>query len=268
MKIAFLLPILLTVACTSQTPSATTETVTAPPAETAMKVPAGEETGILTYCWRGALEGPLPVQLQYQVEGDVVTGSIQYLNTKNRAPIPLIGSVGNNEFRLLEFAPDGNITGIISGKREGKTLVGNWYSPTTGKTRKMELSGVDTAIPTHTTAALPADIGGSYSYAYGENGPQGTLTLKPLAGGKALLEISAVTNEPARNIADVPPDTVTLEGDRIIYRFPETPECSFQVFFYRNFATVKYMNDGKGTPCTSQFGHNATVEGTFLKTGK
>ncbi len=265
MKIAFLLPILLTAACTSQTPSATTETATAPTAETAPKVPAGEETGILTYCWRGELEGALPVQLQYQVEGDVVTGSIQYLNTKTRTPISLIGSVENNEFRLLEFAPDGNITGIISGKREGKTLVGSWYSPTTSKTRKMQLSGIDTTIPTHTTAALPADIGGRYSYAYGEDGPQGTLTLKPLAGGKAMLEISAVTNEPARNIADVPSDTVTLEGDRIIYRFPETPECSFQVRLYKGFALVNYLTNAG---CTSQFGHNATVEGTFLKTGK
>ena len=261
MKAAFLLFLCLATACTSKTPSAP-ETATVPPAENHTEVPAGAETGIPTYCWRGDLEGAIPVQLQYQVEGDIVTGSIQYLATKNRLPIPLIGTVGNNELRLLEFAPNGNITGIITGKREGEKLVGDWFSPTTRKTRNMDLSAVDTLIPTHTTAAVPERRGGRYSYSYGEEGPQGTLTLKTLAGGKAVLEISAVTGAPAFNLADIGADTVTLEGDRILYRFPDAPECSFQVRFYKDFAVVNYLsNEG----CTSQFGHNATVEGIFLK---
>jgi hypothetical protein len=265
MKIALLLPLLLVVACTSPTPSVT-ETATAPlPEERPVKTTPPEETGIPTYCWRGNLEGNIPMQLQYQVEGDVVTGSLQYLATKKQEPITLIGSVENGEFRLLEFETNGNITGIISGKREGQTFVGDWFSPTTRKTRKMELTKVDTTLPTKSTAALPADLGGSYSYAYGAEGPQGTLTLKPLAGGKALLEISAVTGAPAFNIADIGVDTVTLEGDRIVYQFPEAPECSFQVRLYKGFAMVNYLTDGG---CTSQFGHNATVEGIFLKRNK
>ena len=267
MKYFFVPLILLLTACTSQSTTTTVATDTPPPANPMPAKPAQEaETGILTYCWRGNLEGNIPVQLQYQVEGDVATGSIQYLATKNKSAIPLIGSVENGEFRLLEFEKNGNITGIISGKREGQTFVGDWFSPTTRKTRKMELPAVDTTLPTKSTAALPADLGGSYSYAYGAEGPQGTLTLKPLAGGKALLEISAVTGAPAFNIADIGVDTVELEaGDRIVYRFPDSPECSFQVRLYKGFAVVNYLTDAG---CTSQFGHNATVEGTFLKRSK
>ncbi len=263
MKFLFLFSTLIFLSCTAPKPGAPEKPV---PSALPAKAPAGGETGILTYCWRGNLDGNIPVQLQCQVEGNIVTGRILRLSVMKPLFTNLIGTVENKEFRLLEFVSDGNIVSVISGKREGTLLVGNCTSTQTQQERNMKLSQVDTTLPVTTIAARPTEVGGSYSYNYSQEGPQGTLTLKPLAGGKALLEISAVTSAPGRNIADVGPDTVEIEnGNRVIYRFPDAPECSFQVRFYRNFAVVNYLQEGG---CTGQFGHNATVEGIFLKTGK
>ena len=53
-----------------------------------------------------------------------------------------------------------------------------------------------------------------------------------------------------------------IAGEIPCYKVAETENCEFKVKFYQDFVFVNYT---KGT-CAGQFGHNATVDGIFIKT--
>ena len=79
---------------------------------------------------------------------------------------------------------------------------------------------------------------------------------------KAIFGITSVTGEPARNLAQIDDDTISLTSTRFIYKVPDTNDCEFEVRFYKGFAFIRYT---KGF-CDGQFGMNATIDGIFLKT--
>jgi hypothetical protein len=213
-------------------------------------------------CWQGTLNGKTPVIVHYQVKDDIVAGYIIYLNTKNKTPIKLIGSIEEkNYFRLLEFDNTGNITGIITGTPAAKKFSGFWFSPKSRKELSLELTVKDTTILSENISADPKEIFGNYYYQYSDAGSTGGLGITKISNARASFNINAVTSEPARNIADISTDTITLSRNEFQYHVPDTDDCDFRVRFYKGFASVKYT---KGD-CEGQFGHNATVEGIFLK---
>jgi hypothetical protein len=190
-------------------------------------------------------------------------GEITYLNTRSKAPIRLRGTIeADHTYHLLEFDKAGTITGIIIGRPAGPAFTGRWYSPTTDQELALKLVKKEVRVASVPIRAKAGQSFGSYSYRYGAAGRQGTCTLTRLGAGKASFELVAVTNAPARNIADVPLDTVSLTGSAFTYALPDAPNCAFQVRFYHDFMVVRYTKGG----CASQFGHNATVEGVYLKT--
>lgn len=214
-------------------------------------------------CWVGNLAGRIPVLVHYQRDGEIVVGEITYLNTKHKTPIRLLGTVtANKTYRLLEFDQAGTITGIITSHPVGRAFTGQWSSPTTGRELPLQLARKDMRMVSAAIRADPAHLSGTYFYRYGVAGRQGTFTLTRLASGRASFELVAVTDAPARNIADVPLDTVNLAGTAFTYAVAETDNCAFQVRFYKDFMVVRYT---KGD-CAVQFGHNATAEGIFIKT--
>ncbi len=214
-------------------------------------------------CWKGTLKGNIPVFIHYQLDSNLIIGEITYLNTKENLPIKLLGTIENDKsYRLLEFEESGNITGIITGLPTDKIFNGSWFSPRTRKELDVNLVQKDTNIISYKTDIKLQEIFGNYHYQYSEAGYQGDFEIKKLLHSKASFAITSVTNEPARNVAQINTDTISLNTTQFNYQLPETKDCEFQVNFYKGFAYIRYT---KGY-CDGQFGNNATIDGIFLKT--
>ena len=213
-------------------------------------------------CWTGTLNNKTPIIITYQVNDSIVTGHIVYQNTKDKKPITLIGTVESDQsLRLLEFEANGNITGIITGTPAEKVFNGTWFSPKSRKELTLKAVKKDTVLPVKDIETTLPQVFGQYHYQYSEAGYQGDFDIKKLPGAKAAFGISSVTGAPARNIAQVDDDTITLNKTQFSYKLADTEDCGFIVKFYKGFAYVKYTKEF----CDGQFGHNATIEGIFLK---
>ncbi len=214
-------------------------------------------------CWTGTLNGKTPIFIHYQVDSNVIVGEITYLNTRDKLPIRLFGTVEEDKsYRLLEFDKTGNITGIIEGTPTEKEFKGSWVSPRTKKELSMKLQSKDTLISSPSIKPDPNQIFGDYHYQYGENGYNGDFEFNKVGDGKAAFHILSLTNvERGPNIAEVEKDTIAFSGDNFIYKIPESDNCEFKVIFYKDFA---YINYTRGY-CESQFGLNATIDGIYLK---
>lgn len=214
-------------------------------------------------CWTGTLDSKTPIFIHYQLDSKLIIGEIIYLNTKDKLPITLLGTVEDDKsYRLLEYESTGNITGIISGLPSGMIFNGTWFSPKTRKELTVNLVKKDTAILAVATETKLPDIFGEYHYQFSQAGYQGNLEIKQLYNSKASFGITSVTSEPARNVAQIDNDIIELNATQFIYKLPETKECEFQVKFYKGFAYIKYTNGF----CDGQFGNNATIEGIYIKT--
>lgn len=212
--------------------------------------------------WTGTINNKIPVFLNYAVLENVIAGEITYLNTKDKKPIKILGSIEEDKtYRLLEFEPSGNITGVLTGKPTAQSFTGNWSSPKTRKELSLNLQHKDTTIKPITIIPAGNDIAGNYRYQYSEKGYQGGVDIKKVSEKKIAFSISSVTSAPARNIAEVEKDTVELKGNSLIYTIPGSNNCEFKMTFYKGFLAVRYT---KGY-CTGQFGNNATIDGLFLK---
>jgi hypothetical protein len=216
-------------------------------------------------CWSGTLAQKVPVFIHYQVSEDIVSGTITYLNTKSKTPIRLIGTIASDgQFRLLEFEASGNITGIITGQPGQQEFSGSWFSPRTRKSLDMQLVQSDSLVEATAISAAADQLYGDYHYQYSEDGPRGDFSISSVDKDRAAFQIFSVTSDPARNMADVGTDTVKLSGTSFIYKIPDTDSCEFKVRCYKDFVHIDYTRGY----CDGQFGHNATIEGIFLKVAK
>ena len=211
--------------------------------------------------WTGTINNKIPVSLVYTLKDSLITGSITYLNTTKKEPIKIIGTLEEGDYRLLEFEKSGNITGILSGTPTSDSFVGTWFSPKSRKDLPFSLKLSESAKTHIKDSSIGNTVFGKYTYQYGEDGPTGSLTITDLGDNKAAFSINSVTGEPAYNLADLPTDTIEFHGNTFTYPLPDSDNCEIKVSFYPGFAFVKYT---KG-PCEGYFGHNATVEGVFLK---
>lgn len=213
-------------------------------------------------CWKGTINTKTPVFLHYQLEDDVLVGEITYLNTKQRKPIKIIGTIADDaSLRILEFEKDGNITGIMLGTPNQKELKGTWFSPKTRKELNLCLTKYDTIIKDTSIQPELKNIFGDYHYQYSLDGYQGDFNISKINENQASFEIFSVTGEPSRNIADVEKDTISIKGNKFHYKVGYKEDCEFDVTFYKDFVYIKYTNG----ECDGVFGHNATVSGIFLK---
>jgi len=214
-------------------------------------------------CWTGALNDKTPIFIHYKLDSNVIVGEITYLNTKDRSPIRLLGTIEDSKnYRLLEFDQTGNITGVIVGKPMEKAFNGIWVSPKKKKELSMSLSAKDTSVSTADIRPNKNQIFGRYHYQYGENGFSGDFDINNIVGNKIDFHILSLTNvERGPNIAEVETDTIPMTGDSFVYKIPDTDSCEFKVKFYKDFAYISYT---KGY-CAGQFGLNATIDGLYLK---
>ncbi|MDN3693830.1 hypothetical protein QWZ06_16790 [Chryseobacterium tructae] len=223
-----------------------------------VKIQSGKEIS-----WKGLLNGKTPVFMHYQIDDNIIVGEITYLNTKNKLPITLLGTIeSDNSYRILEFEKSGNITGVITGKPTGGDFKGSWFSPKTRKELVLNLTKKDTAIASRGIETKVEDLFGHYHYQYSEAGYQGDLVIKKQPNSKAVFGITSVTGEPGRNLAQIDDDTINLKTTNFTYKLADTDDCEFKVKFYKGFAVVQYTQG----VCSGQFGMNATIHGIYLKT--
>ena len=215
-------------------------------------------------CWAGTLNEKTSVFIHYQLDSNLIVGEITYLNTKDKQPITLLGTIEDDKsYRLLEFDKTGNITGVIEGKPADKSFDGLWVSPKTSKQLSMKLSLKDTLINSPDIKADESQIFGNYHYQFGDKGYNGDFDINKIAGNKIDFNILSLTNiEKGPNIAEVEKDTITMTGNSFIYKIPESDNCEFKTTFYKDFVFICYT---KGY-CSGQFGLNATIDCIYLKT--
>ena len=215
-------------------------------------------------CWIGTLNGKTPIFIHYRLDSTVIVGEITYLNTKEKQPITLLGTIEEaKSYRLLEFDKTGNITGVIEGTPTASTFDGTWVSPKTKKELEMKLQSKDTIGISTSIEPDSNQVFGDYHYQFGNKGYNGDLEFSKVGNGKAAFHILSLTNlERGPNVAEVEKDTINFSGNSFIYKIPESSNCEFKVTFCKRFAYVNYT---KGY-CESQFGLNATIDGIYLKT--
>lgn len=228
------------------------------------EAPQKTETAEHNLTWVGTINEKIPVFLHFQTDGVVAVGEIVYLNTKNKTPIRLIGKIEESKnYFFREYEDTGNITGIISGTLEEDKFSGSWYAPGKNIDWKIELTPKDTLIPSTEIQADMDDVFGNYHYQYGEQGYQGDVTMKREADGTQSFSLFSMTQAPGRNMAEIE-TSLALTKPEFLYKISEEGdegECECKVRFYKGFAFVTYTQ----TDCFGYFGHNATVEGIFLK---
>ncbi|GAB2777669.1 hypothetical protein GCM10027275_21060 [Rhabdobacter roseus] len=211
--------------------------------------------------WEGKINEKTAVFLHYQIQDEVVVGELTYVDTKEKVPIRIIGTTDEGgDFRLMEFDKTGNITGILTGTSSGEVFTGHWFSPKTRKEWTLTMSKVDTLIRAERIETSVENITGAYHYQYTEAGRQGDLDIAQVSPGHMSFGIFSVTEDPARNMAQIETDTVRAATD-FIYKVPESDDCAFRIRFFKEFAFVNYT---KGY-CEGMFGHNATIDGVFYK---
>ena len=213
-----------------------------------------------TYAWKGTINSKINVWIQYSISGKLLEGEIIYVNTPKKIPIKLIGTVQEDKsYRLLEFDKTGNITGIITGIPKQNRFTGTWFAPKTRKELSISLTSSKSKL-TNTALSPSSNIFGEYYYQYGKGGYNGTLRINKVGASKLAFDIFSTTGEPANNMAIVERDTIATIGSQFIYTIPDS-DCRFKVAFYEGFAFVSYTNGY----CEGQFGHNASINGIFLK---
>lgn len=212
--------------------------------------------------WKGFVNGKIAVFIHYTQYGNILRGEITYLNRSTANPLTLLGKRIDSSFILYEYMPDGMITGMITGRQTGNDFTGVWSKPGSDHNYKIHMVTYDTLINTTTLDVNPDSIYGQYYYQYGQKGYQGELTLKHAAEGKAILRLWSVTSAPARNIADIGEDTVSVKDKTVVYQIPGSDSCIIQIQFFKSFAAVSYLRNGG---CNDMFGANASVKGLFYK---
>ena len=230
---------------------------------------------IYAHAWEGKLGGKIPVFIHYTIKDSILSGQVTYLNTKARKPIRIIGEIqANNYYRILEFDKNALITGIWTLKIKGNSCTGTWfappksgwYDPDNNKEFTVKATPSDSLIPEWNLSPNPNKLFGRYEYNYTkENGNVGHFTLNKLTDNRADFEILGISSAPGFNIASIEETDVDFEGGKdtqFLFKLSDSKDCDFKVIFYNDFATVRYTN---GYCQTGYFGHNATVEGLFLK---
>ena len=83
---------------------------------------------------------------------------------------------------------------------------------------------------------------------------------KELGGDDVEFTFNCITGGPGYNMAMVEKSTATVSGGELTYKLPEFA-CKFKIRFYDGFATVRFLDE----QYDCGFGHNATIEGEFVK---
>lgn len=224
---------------------------------------AQQKTGYAHNTFSGLIDRKIPVELKVSTLNNVVSGSIRYLKTTDKKPIKIIGKLDKgNHYHLEEFEKDGNISGIIDAVLNDGKLEGSWSSTKNENVYPLALN-VKADINSKPEIFSPSPAGhfeGTYTYQYGTEGYQGSITIKKIKDQMYSYDIGSVTRAPGRNIADASGEVMIKNNQ---FTIEVNKSCSFHAEFYNGFLMIATGNRERTAGC--EFGLNATLDGTFLK---
>ena len=212
-------------------------------------------------CWTGMIDNKIPVFLHFQIDDDVLSGKIYYLDTTDKPPITLIGIIEyDKSYKLYEFDDTGYISGMITGRAIDKNFTGTWESPKTKKEFSMALTLKDTLIKSQNIVPDRDQIFGSYHFLFGRY--HGDLVVNSVDSKRIDFNILSFANvDGGSNMAVVKKDTIAMKNNGFDYTLPHSTDCSFNTRFYKGFAYVHYTNG----ICAAEFGEGASIDMLYLK---
>lgn len=233
---------------------------------------------IVSYYWSGLINKKIPVEISLEKKGRIIQGQIVYTKTENKTPIRLIGTSYENVFQFREITNDASITGFIKGEITADGgFKGTWTAPPRniqkddedsydfvyGKEYSINLKSCKKRTSKLFSWAINVEGAvGEYSYTYGENLTSGTLQLFK-RDGRLFCTVGSVTYAPSYNIAEIIEQECTWKDGRLVCIVDEDEDfsCGFEIFPFSEFAIIFYL---EGYDICG-FGHNATIEGIFIK---
>lgn len=218
-----------------------------------------KDTSEKIFAWQGNLDGKYPVLMWYKEYNDVLRGSLFYTEHKNVEPIQIIGTITNDNYRIVEIQSNVDITGLWLLSPNFHGAEGEWYSPDGKRKYNASLMRTDTAV---TIPAIKAtgNLSGTYTYQWGEDGGMGNMKVSHNRN-KVTISFNNITAAPARNMAILDDVTLPLSGNETIYQSEEYGPCSFSIRFFNGFAVVDYIDDKEDCG----FGHNSRVDGVYIR---
>jgi hypothetical protein len=211
------------------------------------------------YAWQGNLDGKYPVLMWYKEQENVLWGSLFYTEHKNAGPIQIIGTINNNEYRILEMPNNGIVTGIWLLTPNFHGAEGEWWSPEGKRKYNASLMRIDTAV-TIPNIEASGNLSGQYTYRWGKDGANGNMTVSHNKN-KVSIRFDNVTAAPAYNMALMDDVVLELTGNQAVFQSDEHGECIFRIRFYNGFALVNYIDEKDDCG----FGAHADVSGVYIK---
>ena len=209
--------------------------------------------------WQGNVDGRYPVLMWYRIFDDVISGYLFYTENKSGDSIRIIGHTKDSIARIVEVWPDGHVSGIWNMELHASSAEGTWYAPGTGKGYNASLMHIDTSVTIQDIRAED-ELTGRYEYNYGDKGARGVLKVLQ-QGDTVTVGFDNVTAAPARNLAVLDAIPLHLNGNEAVYSVTDYGNCAVRIRFYKNFVVVNYIDNQD----KCGFGHNATVDGTYMK---
>jgi hypothetical protein len=214
----------------------------------------------INYSYIGTLGSSIQVSVMFTIyKNKIAKGEIVYLKSKAKQSIPIIGTVKDDIISFYEFSKQGEITGILNGKYDGKKFIGKWTSPKTMKSMNLDLKSNSDSKMYDISITNYNIIFGTYQYSFPDNAG-GIMEIKQKNNG---LDFSIASTSSSLSVAEVEGSIATLDKDnRFSYGQNISKDCLFSVELYSNFAYVYYV-DEKGD---CDFGAGAGVDGIYYKT--
>lgn len=213
----------------------------------------------------------MPITLEYQINQDVVTGYITYLNAKAPQPIRVLGKIKDNHAYLKEYESDGNITGFIYAQvRHNQLAQINWNNG--DKYDDFLGNGINLPLRPRQVIPLAMDKNriGNYRYHFSSTHgnhsayvPAGEMTVRYLHQ-QYLIEGSTVSSN--GGLADIDPTPLHQSKQFFDITDEKNPSarCRYHLRFFEDFLVIDDANHN----CIDKnfFSINATLENIYIKT--
>ena len=207
--------------------------------------------------YEGTLSAKIPIILTITQDGEALFGTVVY--KKKGVPITVVGSLTEGTIFLHELMRDGTVTGIYSLEPKGSGWQGTWRAPKRD-TKELVVSLKETAKISAAPKPLPT-LTGTYAYSFGDEAGSGELKVMQESPTKITIVVDAVTGAPSYNMATIEKTTLTLKGNKAVYKNDDFGTCKLLFTFGENTVRVDYVEGAY----ECGFGHNASASGSFVR---
>lgn len=227
---------------------------------------------VQSYDFKGTINNKIPVEVWLEINNEIISGEIVYLNTTAKTPIRLLGNFSDHTARIFEMLPDGKLSGVIEAEISHDQLKGTWFNPLDWEKKySITLSKSEKKHIPFNWKKLPDNILGEYQYYWGGESSIGVINITNQdknvisftlnnCSGAPNFELVGISGYNEQNGEEVPAKAV-INGQTLIYEVDKT--CAVELTFYDDFVVSSYV---PGKECLEYTGLRGSYEGIYLKT--